>query len=329
MTTGLVGCHSSLEAYLHIAQHSRTSFRLEAARAAAGAIPRGIFLFLCLLSLPVANAALENVPPEEEPQGTVLLLEVGHALEGKLTTSQERVYGLVLSNGQFLRFRVAAENPASNLRVTLFGPDESEIEGLSGPVCPFSLHFMPADSGLYRLRVQLPRSDTSPENYEVKVDELHESTEQDRIRIAASHALVEAYRLSSQDPPASQQQAVKKYEEAISLFRAAGDRRGEAEAFQVLSFRSFVATDYQAAIDYLQQAKGLWHALAEYGAEAAALERMANYLGRLGESQKALDSLNEALLLHRALGDRWGEAMALDSLSDAYDAQGEFQEALN
>lgn len=314
---------------MRIAQHSGTSFRLEAARAAARAIPGGIFLFLCLLFLSIASAGLQKVPPGEEPQGTVRMPEVGHAVEGKLTTGQERVYGLVLSNGQFLRFRVAAENPASNLRVTLFGPDASEIGELSGPVCPFSLHFMPADSGLYRLRVQLLRSDTSPENYEVKVDELHESTEQDRIRVAASHALVEAYRLSSQDPPASQQQANKKYEEAISLFRTAGDRRGEAEVFQVLSFRSFVAADYQAAIDYLQQAKGLWHALAEHGAEAAALESMANYLGRLGESQKALDSLNEALLLRRALGDPWGEAMALDSLSDAYDAMGELQEALN
>ena len=314
---------------MNIAQQIRTSSRLEAARAAAGAIPRGTFLYLCLLFLPITSAALANVPPGEEPQGTVQLLEVGHALEGKLTTGQDHVYGLVISNGQFLRFRVAAENPGSNLQVTVFGPDDSKIEELSGPVCPFSLHFMPADSGLYRLRVQLLRGDTSPEKYEVKVDELHESTGQDRIRIAASHALVEAYRLSSQDPPAFQQQAAKKYEEAISLFRAAGDRRGEAEAFQVLSFRSFVATDYQAAIDYLQQAKGLWHALAEYGAEAAALGSMANYLGRLGESQKALDSLNEALFLRRTLGDRWGEAMALDSLSDAYDAQGEFQEALN
>jgi len=314
---------------LNIAQHSRTSFRPEAARAAAGAIPRGVFLFLCLLSLPIANAALENVPPEEEPQGTVRSLEVGHALEGKLTTGQERVYGLVLSNGQFLRFRVAAENPASNLQVTLFGPDDSEIEELSGPVCPFSLHFMPPDSGLYRLRVRLLRSDTSPENYEVKVDELHESTEQDRLRIAASHALVEAYRLSSQDPPASQQQAANKYEEAISLFRAAGDRRGEAEVFQVLSFRSFVASDYQAAIDYLQQAQPLWHALADYGAEAAALEKMANYLGRLGESQKELDALNAALPLRRGQGNNLGEALVLSDLGDSYDAMGEFQEALN
>ena len=207
----------------------------------------------------------------------VRLLELGHALEDKLTTGEERVYGLVLSNGQFLRFRVAAENPGSNLRVTLFGPDDSEIEELSGPVCPFSLYFMPADSGLYRLRVQLLPGDTSPENYKVKVDELHDATERDRMRVAASRALVETYRLN--ESPDSQQRVIQKSEEAISLFRAAEDRRGEAEVFQVLSRRSFVVGDYQAAVDYLQQARTLWHALGEYATEASNLYSIANYLG--------------------------------------------------
>jgi CHAT domain-containing protein len=313
---------------LHIAQHSRTGFRLEAARAAAGAIPRGIFLFLCLLLLPSASGGQANVPASEEPEG-VRSLGVGHAGEGRLAGVQEHVYGLVLSNGQFLRLRVAVENPASNVQLTVFGPDDRKVDELSGPVCPFSLYFMPPVSGVYRFRLDLLRSDDPPETYKIEVNELRESTAQDETRVAASQALVEIYRLKDQDSPASRQQAAQKSEEAISLFRDAGDRRGEAEAFQVLSFRSFVATDYQAAIDYLEQAKGLWHALADYGAEAAALDSMANYLGRLGESQKALDSLNESLLLRRALGDRWGEAMVLTSLGDVNDAQGEFQEALN
>ena len=91
---------------MHIAQHSRTGFRLEAARAAAGAIPRGISLFLCLLLLPSASGGQANVPASEEPEG-VRSLGVGHAGEGRLAGVQGHVYGLVLSNGQFLRLRVA------------------------------------------------------------------------------------------------------------------------------------------------------------------------------------------------------------------------------
>jgi CHAT domain-containing protein len=314
---------------LHIAQHSRVSFRLAAARAAAGGNPRGIFLFLCLLLLPSASAGQANVPAREEPQDGVRLLEVGHAGGGQLAGVQGHIYGLALLSGQFLRLRVGVENPASNVQLTVFGPDDRKIDELSGPVCPFSLYFLPPVSGVYRFRVELLRSDDPPETYKIEVNELRESTAQDEIRVAASQALVEVYRLKDQDSPDSRQQAVQKLDEAISLFRAVGDRRGEAEVFQVLSFRFFVARDYQAAVDYLRQAQALWHSLAEYGAEATALYSMANYLGRLGESEKRLGALTEALGLRRALGDRWGEALVLDSLGDLYDTMGGLQEALN
>jgi CHAT domain-containing protein len=284
-------------------------------------------ILACLLLRPIASAAVETAPTSAETAGEVRSLEAGHPLETQLTTGQQHIYELVLANGQFVRFRVAAENPGSNLQVTLFDPEGHKIEELSGPVCPFSLSLRPVDSGAYRLRVQLVLSDTSPEKYKVQVEEQHEATERDRMRVAASRALVETYRLN--ESPDSQQRVIQKSEEAISLFRAADDRRGEAEVFQVLSRRSFVAGDYQAAADYLQQARTLWHTQGEYATEASILYSIANYLGRLGESEKTLAALNDAVTLERNLGDRWGEAMALDSLSDAYDSRGELQEALN
>jgi CHAT domain-containing protein/Tfp pilus assembly protein PilF len=287
---------------------------------------RKAIIFACLISLSVASAGIENVPTGGEPFGQVRL-EVGHAVEDKLNTGQEHVYDVLVSAGQFLRFAVTAENPNSNLQVTFVGPDKREIEDVTGPVCPFSLYLMPADSGIYRLRVRLLRGNTSPENYKVQLDELREASERDRLRVAAGRALMATYRLSNS--PDSRELVVQKSEEAISLFRAAEDRRGEAEVFQVLAWRALATRDYRAAIDYLRQAKPLWHDLAEYGAEATALYVMANYLGRLGESQKRLAALTEALALRRGLGDRWGEALVLDSLGDLYDAMGELQEALN
>ena len=315
---------------MYIARHGGTVFAFDVLRPeAAGALRANpTATLVCLLLLPGIGAGQANVPSTAEPQA-VQLLEAGHAVEGKLTTGQEHDYGLVLSDGQFLRFKVAAENPASNIQVTVFAPDRSKVEELSGPVCPFSLYFMPAVSGTYRLRLGLSRGDASPEAYKLQIDELRAATNQDETRAAAGQALVDAYRLSTQDSPGSKQQAVQKFEEAISLFHSADDRCGEAEVFQVLSFRSFVARDYQAAVDYLQQAQALWHALSDYGREAEALESMANYLLRLGKSQEALDSLKESLPLRRALGDPFSEAMLLDALGDAYDAMGEFQDALN
>jgi CHAT domain-containing protein/predicted negative regulator of RcsB-dependent stress response len=291
--------------------------------------------------LPLLNtfcAGQINSPASKELQVKVRMLEVGHPVEERLAPGQKHVYELPLSDTQFVRITISAENPASNVQATLIDPDVKQIEELSGPVCPFSLYYMPTLSGLYYLRLEFPHHDSSPpgsekslpaEKYKVQIDELREATNQDKIRVSANEALIEAYRQSFRSSPEPEKQSTEKYEEAISLFRAAGDARGEAQAFQVLSLRSFVARDYQAAVNYLQQARPLWQALGESEMEARALESMANSLGRIGQTQEALNTLDDALPLRRALGDRLGEATVLIARGDIYDAMGELQQALN
>jgi CHAT domain-containing protein/predicted negative regulator of RcsB-dependent stress response len=296
-------------------------------------------IFWCTISLLSAFCAGQtNSPASKELQDKVRMLEVGHALEAKLARGQKHVYGLLVSDTQFVRFTISAEDPASNVQATLIDPDGKQIEELSGPVCPFSLYYMSTLSGLYYLRLEFLHHDSSPpgsekslpaEKYKIQIDELREATNQDKIRVSANEALIQAYRQSFGSAPALENQSTEKYEEAISLFRAAGDARGEAQAFQVLSLRSFVAREYQAATDYLKQARPLWQALAESEMEARVLESMANSLGRIGKTQEALNALDEALPLRRALGDRTGEARVLIARGDIYDAMGKFQEALN
>jgi CHAT domain-containing protein/Tfp pilus assembly protein PilF len=253
-------------------------------------------------------------------------------VERELAVHAAHIYQLNLSAGQFLRFTVSAVNPNTNIDLSVIGPDGGRIEELSGPVCPialFSLYFLPPVSGPYYLRLELSHSATAPEAYKLQIDELHELTDRDKTRTAANNALVQAYRLSGADSPATKQQSAQKFEEAVEVFRAVGDLRGEAESFQTQSFRFFAARDYQEAVDYIRQVQTLWHALADYGREAATLESMANSFGRLGKSQERIDSLSDALHLRQALGDRWDEANDLDWLGDTYNAMGEFQEALS
>lgn len=291
-----------------------------------------IGVLICFLLFPGARANQAAGPAGPEPQATVRLLEPGRTLEGELTVHGVHIYRLNLLAGQFLRFTVVAVNPNTNIELTMVGPDSGRVKELSGPVCPtalFSLYFLPPISGPYLLRLELSNRDTAPEAYKIQIDELHEVSDQDEMRMSANQALLLAYRLSIDDSSATKQQADQKFEEAIEVFRAAGDIRGEAEVFQTLSFRSFATRDYQEAVDYIRQAQALWHALGDHGREAATLESMANSLGRLGESQEELASLTEALPLRQALGDRWDEANDLDWLGDTYNAMGEFQEALN
>ena len=107
-------------------------------------------------------------------------------------------------------------------------PSGKQIEQLSGPVCPFSMYYLPARSGLYYFRLGLLRNDTSPEgadkslppeSYEIRIDELREATDQDKILVAANQSLVQGYRQNFRSAAAPDNQSTKKYEEAISLFR--------------------------------------------------------------------------------------------------------------
>lgn len=264
------------------------------------------------------------------------ILQGGHPVGNKLVRGQKHVYGLFLGSGQFLRFTVAAVDLASNIQIVVLAPDGKKIEELSGPVCRFPLYYLPAVSGIYHIAVQLLNNDASPpaadtslpqEMYTIRIDELHEATDRDKLRVIANQVLIQAYRQSFRTSPVGDWPT--KYQQAISLFRAAADRQGEAEAFQTLALIFFFERDYESAVRNLESARALWQDLGNPEMEAGALEGLANDLERLGRSGEALDSLNKALRLRRDLGDRGGEARVLSSRGDTYDTMGELQQALN
>jgi tetratricopeptide (TPR) repeat protein len=99
----------------------------------------------------------------------------------------------------------------------------------------------------------------------------------------------EGMKLYQQGTADSLRQAIKKWEEALPLYRMVNDRRGEATTLNNIGF---VYDD-------------------------------------LGEKQKALDYYNQALPIRRAVGDRRGEAITLNNIGAVYNALGEKQKALD
>jgi CHAT domain-containing protein/tetratricopeptide (TPR) repeat protein len=266
------------------------------------------------------------------------LLALGQSIIGQLRSGHAHRYALVLSRGQFVHFRVSAEDPGSEIRVLVSDPGGNLVRELSGRVGPFSLYYLPTLTGSYQISLHLPRPHSSPpsagslpasEKYTIQVDELHEASEQDGIRAAANRALVEAYRLGWQKSPQSTISAGEKFDEAISLFRTADDQRGEAEAFQTRALLAFDAQDYGAVVAYLQQALPRWQALGDRAMAAKTLEAIAASSDRQGNTDAALEAFNAALLLRQSLTDRTGEARVLEFRGDIYLELGEFQKALN
>jgi CHAT domain-containing protein/Tfp pilus assembly protein PilF len=137
---------------------------------------------------------------------------------------------------------------------------------------------------------------------------------------------MELYRQGTAD---SLRQAIKKWEEALSLYQMVGDRGGEATTLNNIGAVYRALGEKQKALNFYNQALPLYRAVGDRGGEAVTLNNIGLVYSDLGEKQKALEFFNQALPIRRAVGDRGGEATTLTNIGAVYDALGEKQKALN
>jgi CHAT domain-containing protein/tetratricopeptide (TPR) repeat protein len=152
---------------------------------------------------------------------------------------------------------------------------------------------------------------------------------QEQDRIAAQRKYKEGEALRAQGTAESLRLAVKKYEEALPLWRAVGDRRSEAITLNNLGAAYFSLGEKRKSIEFFTQALPLHRAIGDSREEATTLNNIGSIYSSLGENQKALDYYNQSLRLDRALGNRTGAGTTLSNIGAAYDSLGEKQKALD
>jgi CHAT domain-containing protein/tetratricopeptide (TPR) repeat protein len=295
------------------------------------------FLFFVSPSLSVLASPPQN-PQERGPanaqtaaQGNVEIatLEPGQPIERELGGGEYHTYRIALVAGQYARIMV--EQRGIEVALTLFGPDDkalSEVDNQDGMQGPEVISLVAATSGRHRLEVRSPEKQAPAGRYEVKIEELRAATPQDESRVAAQRALTEARRLVSQQAAESLRKAVEKYREALALWRAVGDQRGEADTLTGLGGVHIKLDEKQNAIESLEQALKLWRAMGDHSGEARTFDEIGILHQDVGEYQKALDVHQQALVLRRAAGDRKMEARALNNIAMVYLDMGEYQKAL-
>ena len=134
----------------------------------------------------------------------------------------------------------------------------------------------------------------------------------------AERLFKEGMKLYQQGSAESLRQAIKKWEEAILLLRAVGDRRGEAITLNNIGLVYDALGEKQKALDFYNQALPIRRAVGDRGGEATTLNNIGGVYDDLGEKQKALDFYNQALPIRRAVGDRGGEATTLNNIGILY-----------
>ncbi|MBD2391263.1 tetratricopeptide repeat protein [Aphanizomenon flos-aquae NRERC-008] len=146
----------------------------------------------------------------------------------------------------------------------------------------------------------------------------------------AERVFDEGMKLYQQGSAESLRQAIQKSQEARLLYRAVGDRRGEATTLNNIGAVYNALGEKQKALDYYNQALPIRRAVGDRGGEATTLNNIGAVYDDLGEKQKALvDYYNQALPILRTVGDRGGEATTLNSIGAVYFDLGEKQKALD
>ncbi|MEG4407967.1 CHAT domain-containing protein [Microcoleus sp. MON2_D5] len=144
----------------------------------------------------------------------------------------------------------------------------------------------------------------------------------------AAKVLNEGLQLYEQGTAQAKRSAIVKLEEALKMYRAAGDRRWEPVIIRSIGTIYSDLGENQKALEYYSQSLPLSRALGDRGGEANTLINIGRIYSELGENQKALEYYSQSLPLFRAVGDRGWEAVTLNNIGRVYLALGEKQKAL-
>lgn len=159
------------------------------------------------------------------------------------------------------------------------------------------------------------------------------ATAQDKNLVAAQAAYTEAERLRSQK---RRLDAIRKYEEALQLYRAAGDRQGETATLNILASGYHAIGEKQKSLDYYDQLLQVCKATGNRQGQADALNSLGNVFNSpdqnsvpgIPEKKKALEYLYQAMALYKELSAPKREALTLTAIAGIYNALGEKQKAL-
>ena len=122
--------------------------------------------------------------------------------------------------------------------------------------------------------------------------------------------------------------ALPEFEHALTLYRQAENRRGEAITLGHIGNCYKRLGDHARALDYLQRALKMKQELGERLEEGKTLSHLGLVYWEMGQYEQAIQQLTRSIAIARELNDRQLEAAALNNLSLVYDEQGDYRRSL-
>ncbi len=276
-----------------------------------------------MLSLCTSTMANQNQTQPRE-------LVKGEAVERDLSGGGVEVYQLAAVAGQFLHLVVEQKGIDVVVRLLdITGKQVIKVDGPNGAQGSETMYVVIPETASYHVEVRSLEKNAAAGKYQVLLKDLRPATTKDTHLAKASETSAEAFAALVQGTADSLKTARKKFEEALTDYRLAGDTAGEAEALARIGDASADLGNNHEATKYYNLSLPLWRSVGNLKAEAITLSNLAYAYDSLGEGQKALDYYDQSLAPTRKVGDLRGEGITLNNIGVVYNQIAERQQALD
>jgi len=258
--------------------------------------------------------------PKLQKQGDVVK-------QDQIKGGETQTFLVTLSAGQYASIRT--EQHGSILMASLFDPQGKELIKMDYPAGghgPILISMIAAMSGDYRLEVFSQDKWANPAGFEVVLDELRSSREDDQNVIDAQQAFADGRKNAWADNGTA---ALPYYERALTLWTKANDEHWQALTYFALN-QAYSRRERPKAIKALEALLAIVNArLApnDWRIKAAALNDLGAHYTQSGRVKDAFPLLNEAFDLFSTHQDQRGQASSLNNLAVAYGRTGNFVRA--
>jgi CHAT domain-containing protein/Tfp pilus assembly protein PilF len=276
-----------------------------------------------LLVLSVDSRGLLALEPP--PEGAEVIA-AGVPLSGEVAPGAAQAYTFEVEQGQLIEALLEQEDVDLALEVRNPGQEVELVTDLEElPLKSERIVWVASAPGPHTLVVR-SKSAHVKGHYHLRLEPPRPPTEADRKRAEAARAFAEVHPL--EERLAAMPQALARLQELRTVFHAAGDVRGEADALAHMAQLHGYLNQLPRALETARQVLELRRATGDRAGEVWAYYQIGRAHRALAETSPAADAFEQAIRLAREQGNTWTEASNLAALGELWRRAGDPERAI-
>jgi CHAT domain-containing protein len=280
-----------------------------------------VVLALASLAVPI-HAAQEPAAPVD--------LAPGRPVEREIKGGETHTYRITLEASQYLG--LAVEQRGIDVTVRVVGPDGAarslEVDDVGDAPGFESVDVVADAAGAYVVEIHAADPKAAPGRYEALAKEVRPATEREAAVAKARRIVADAAKLAEPGTHDAYAAAITKVNEALPLFQALGDKRGEEAVHSRVGEWLFNSGDLKGSAAANERGLAIARELRDHRMEGEHLGNLGVLYRNLGDTDRAVEYLTRARDIWHELGNRVGEADVSMSLGVVNKVRGDNRAAI-